>query len=499
MNSLDPCIAPFEALAASNVRKAFLAGMHYASTAAPVDGPSTLTEWRDQMLSTYVEPSWKRSVVYLVPSLRFRPSEIYSGRKAELSALHRGTKSLNVGTHNALEALQHDGAIVKIDNGVYAPAYEGVPLPNQSHDPISRFRPSSQFDENDARLVGYILWIWATLKWNVIYITDLFVPGAVIASNSKPHTQVADELKRATEIAMTRAPILLIGRLDALSKQFASLLSRYNDLLFARPTSNDGKNVLVAPSPSQLFWTKDQLLRFAQDLDKANLEASSLYYDAQLRQVASTRIDQNADELQLLALDDPDIRKAAASARLSLERSLSPLIALSGLQPIYGLSPYIEAIGQNNILGIADATEIARFASEISTAAGGDESVDLRSRRSAIEEVWRLTHSPGIIRNAISHRALAHGKVIVEIPRPVPGHYSSLIPILEIDDAIITVASEAPTSWRSNEVMVCLQSAARVDLGAGPTILTAGTRVLGNRSAIHLVPWLVDEAINDPN
>jgi hypothetical protein len=484
-----------EARAASGAREAFLRGLQHG----PIELPEarvvkSLEDWRRAVLARYPERSWKQAVVSLIPSPRFRPSDIYTGRRVELGALREGAKSLNVGTHNALEALIADGVVAKLGDGRYAPADEHGPLPETATDPTQSYRPTSQYDEHLARLVGYAMWTWALLEWNVIYLSDLLRPGAVEVSRDKPREQIAADFAQAVSSIRGRVALDFQSRLGAVAAEFEELVARHRALVFARPCSVEGRNALSYAGVHETLWTSALLMQTAQAFERASNDANALFHNAVLRaQLAALVAHEDDHGLELAAFDNPDIRVVGGAAKIALLRSLSPLIALAGIRANYGALSYAQALGQHGILDAAEATVIARLASDVDRANFGEDPNDLRSKRRVLEEVWRLTHAPSSIQRAVAYRARTAQKAPVVPPRPLPGEDLPHIAILEVEGVTLTVPRHVPSEWGEQEVILDVDGPEGIRFDRGAVAKTSGSRVLGNASAIALVPWLIDE------
>lgn len=118
---------------AETALRAFLAGgaldpRNLFAARADVGLGDSLERWRAATLRRYRPGTWKHSVVGLVPSAIFRPRDIYTGRGVELARRHPSHNNLSVGTHNAINDLITDGALIKVDDGRYQAASNGVPV-----------------------------------------------------------------------------------------------------------------------------------------------------------------------------------------------------------------------------------------------------------------------------------------------------------------------------------------------------------------------------------
>ncbi len=61
-------------------------------------------------------------MVDLAPQRPFRPSEVYVEHRAEIERCHPEHKSPDIGAVNALNELVREGALTKIDAGLYVRA-----------------------------------------------------------------------------------------------------------------------------------------------------------------------------------------------------------------------------------------------------------------------------------------------------------------------------------------------------------------------------------------
>jgi hypothetical protein len=480
---------------AAAIRNAFAIGAQHGNHAfAPASRPTNLVEWRRAGLLRYADPSWKRSIVMLVPASRFRPSDIYTARRAELAALHPENRSLNVGTHNALDGLIADRVIAKLGEGLYAPAVDGVPLPQNADEPCLSYEPATAFDEHAARLLGYTLWVWALLEWNVIYLTDVLRPGAVADAHEKPREAVADELARAIAEVHGRLAPEHADRLSALVSAFAEHVARHRALIFARPAGVDGASALTSKDP-EIIWGPHTLMATAQAFEKASDEANRLLNDPLLAaSLAQPSGSESGPDLSGFA--DPEIRVVAATARLALLASLSPLIALSGIRAMHGLNAYASALENSGILRHDETRVIVPLLHAVERASFGTDVDDLWARQGEVRDIWRLATSPGKLQRAIMLRAQYAGEAPRELPAPLPGAQESHVPLVEVRGVTVAVPRSKDYRPGANEVVIDL--AKQYALSSTSAIVRPhGSRTMGNAAAYELVPWLVDELVED--
>jgi hypothetical protein len=485
---------------AAAVRRAFRAGAEQGS-AAFTDGvrPTSLEEWRAAMLARYSEPSWKRSIVELFPSPRIRPSEIYTGRQAELAARHPENKSLSVGTHNALEALRKDGVVVKTEDG-WAPAFDFVQLPVDAKDAAASFRPASTIGDNHLRLLGAAVWTYKILEWEIVYLTNVLEPGYVSNSHDQTGEKFARDFAAAVEKFAPRLNLDLSSRLKALADDFSKLVERYAALGFARPCSVDDENTLsyagahLQRPGTSIVWNEATIAQMAQDFEKAAREANNLQWRSRFHEEMA--LIAALDALNLGKLQDPDVRVAAAVAKTAIEKSLSPLIAVSHVSTPYGARPYAEALGRVGVLGTEETAAIVKLADEIDRAQFGATETSIAEARPIIEELWRLARSPGIVQRALAVRARSANKGSTELPRPLPGPLPPRVPVLSVGPVIISVVTSKCDTWDENEVVVDLEQRHGVPT-SGAMVFTYGSRVVGTKEAIRLAPWLVDDRIEE--
>jgi hypothetical protein len=486
--------------AAAAARHAFRAGAEQGAGAFKAESrPASLDEWRTLMLARYGEPSWKRSIIELFPSLRSRPSEIYTGRQAELSVRHPDNKSLSVGTHNALEALRKDGVIVKTEDG-YAPAFDFVPLPVDSNYAATAFRPASTIGDNHSRLLGAALWTYKILEWEIVHLTNTLEPGYVSQSHDRAGDTFAADFAAAVEKFAHRLNPGLSSRLQTLSDDFSELVQRYTALLYARPCSIDGENTLSYAgvhkrnSESSIVWSEAMTVQTAKDFERVAREANNLQWRSRFHEEIAMIADLEA--LNLGKLRDPDVRIAAAVAKTAIEKSLIPLIAISHVSTPYGALPYAEALGRAGVIGADETNAIVKIAREIEHAQLGETSTSIADARPIIEELWRLARSPGIVQRALAVRARSANKASTELPRPLPGPLGLRTPVLSVGPVTISVATSKCDIWDDVEIVVDLEHRYRVP-ASGAMVFTYGSRVVGTKQAIELAPWLVDDPVGE--
>jgi hypothetical protein len=448
--------------AANAVRQAFVLGAQHGGSAVQLNGGvSTLEEWRDEMLSRYGTPSWKRSIVRLVPGCRFRPTDIYITKRAELEALQPANKTLSVGTHNVLGALIRDGAIAKLGD-FYAPAVGGVPLSAGAEDPTQTYRPRNSYSEHFARLLGFTVVSWSMLEWEIVDLADAVAPGIAAAFLDKPYAAQALTFSDTVTRFAPRFGPYVAGGLKALAAELHDLAARRADLASARPCTIDGKNVLR----SNGVWNCQTLMETCNTFELACSKAHEI-----------------ADRLRFGQLP-----ATVAATKTVIAESLMPLIALSRIVAADGARPYARALEQSGILDGTEAGVIRRLAREFDRPRNPGEAEPLRA---AIEELWSGSRSPGMVRRAIAHRARDAGKVPTELPALLSGENGHRVPILAIDGTTISIAMTTLHAWDESEVIVDLENRNTI-AAKGAHVMTVGTRVLGNERAMQLVPWLVD-------
>jgi hypothetical protein len=470
--------------AANAVRQAYVLGAQQSGSAALRTGAATtLEEWRTEMLTRYDTPSWKRSIVQLVPSCRFRPTEIYIAKRTELEVLQPDNKTLSVGTHNVLGALLKDGVIAKLGE-FYAPAIGGVPLPADAADSTQSYRPRNSYSEHFARLLGFTVVSWSMLEWEIVDLAEALAPGTAASFLNQPYSTQALAFSDAVARFGPQHGAFIAGGLNALAAEFRVLAKLRSDLAAARPCTINGKNALrcngTPPShvESDIVWDNQTLMETCSSFERACAKAQDLSERLRFGRLPATRA-----ALDALNLDDVENSHTTGA----IAESVMPLIALGRVVSSHGARPYARALEQYGILDADEASVILRLARELERprSEGG------RDSRKVIEELWSGARSPGVIRRAIAHRARHAGKVPAELPAPLSGEYRFRLPILTVDGTTISIATASIDAWGENEVIVDLENRNAID-AAGAHVVTIGTRVLGNERAMQLVPWLVD-------
>jgi len=474
--------------AANAVRQAYVLGAQQSGgTAQRTGGAATLEEWRTEMLSRYDTPSWKRSIVQLVPSCRFRPTEIYIAKRTELEALQPDNKTLSVGTHNVLGALLKDGVIAKLGE-FYAPAIGGVPLPADAADSTQSYRPRNSYSEHFARLLGFTVVSWSMLEWEIVDLTEALAPGTAATFLNQPYSTQALAFADAVARFAPQHGALIASGLNALAAEFRVLAKLRGDLAAARPCTINGKNALrcVGTPPSHLesdvVWDNQTLMETCSSFEQACAKAQDLSERLRFGRLAATRA-----ALDALNLDDAGTSHTTGA----IAESVMPLIALGRVVSAHGARPYARALEQYGILDADEASVILRLARELERPRSDRAADGGRDSRKVIEELWSGARSPGVIRRAIAHRARHAGKVPADLPAPLLGEYRFRLPILTVDGMTISIATASIDAWGENEVIVDLENRNAID-ALGAHVMTVGTRVLGNERAMQLVPWLVD-------
>lgn len=458
----------------------------------------TVDDWRRAALLRYESPSWKRSMAEFVPRARFTAAEIYNGRRDELAARHPGHNNLNVGTHNALEALIGDGFIVRVAEGRYAPAIDGVALPEEADSVAQSYQPLHQVDSTYARLLGYAAWTWAILEWDITYLIDVLQPKYVNDSRDRESETVAADFAAIVQRPFA-CPRDVSDQLSGLAQRYADLVRKRHAMRFARPCTLDGRPTLTyngSARPAGLAsinWTETAIMEAAKEFEVASIEANRLR--ERLRGLELKDEDDAARALSLAGLQDANPRVVAATAKTAIEKALIPLIALGRIPSMYGAEAFTHALSQAGILGAEESVAILNLTKQIATAAFGDESTSLKTKGAVIEELWRLARSPGIVCRAIAKRARSAGKVTILHPRPLPGDTNPRTPVLTVDGTTISIATAPVGNWGDMEVVVDVDSRAGIRPSEAPFVVTYGSRVLGTDRAIELVPWLVDDPL----
>jgi|GEM_PF-5271861 len=478
--------------AANAVRQAFVLGAQHGGSAVQLNGGvSTLEEWRGEMLSRYGTPSWKRSIVRLVSGCRFRPTDIYIGKRAELEALQPANKTLSVGTHNVLGALIKDGVIAKLGD-FYAPAVGGVPLSAGAEDSTQTYRPRNSYSEHFARLLGFTVVSWSMLEWEIVDLADALAPGIAAAFLDKAYAAQALTFSDTVARFAPRFGPYIAGGLKALAAELGDLAARRADLAGARPCTIDGKNALRSngahPSliASGIVWNCQTLMETCNAFELACSKAHEIADRLRFGQLPAT-----VAALEALNLEDGPAARGRSSTKTVIAESLMPLIALSRIVAADGARPYARALEQFGILDGPEAGVIVRLARELDRPRTAGEAEPLRAAREAVEELWSGARSPRMVRRAIAHRARDAGKVPTELPALLSGENRHRVPILAIDGTTISIATTTLHAWDESEVIVDLENRNMI-AAKGAHVMTVGTRVLGNERAMQLVPWLVD-------
>jgi hypothetical protein len=466
--------------AANAVRQAYVLGAQQGGGAIARPGHvSTLEEWRGEMLARYGMPSWKRSIVQLLPACRFRPTDIYITKRTELEALQPDNKTLSVGTHNVLGALVKDGVIAKLGD-VYAPAVGGVPLAADAEDSTQAYRPRSFYNEHFARLLGFTVMSWSMLEWEIADLSEALAPGSAATFLEKSYAAAALAFSATVARVAPRFGPYIAHGLQTLASEFETLAARRAELAGARPCTVDGQSALRS-------WNAQSLVEICQAFELACAKAQDLTDRLRFGQLPATRA--ALDALNLNDAQTSHIQMAAA--KMAITESLMPLIALGRIVATAGVRSYARNLEACGILDGEEAGVIARLARELDRSAADGGADTLRNARKAIEEIWSGARSPGVLRRAIAHRARQAGKVPAELPAPLSGETRHSVPVLAIDGTTISVATATLHAWDENEVIVDLENRNAI-VAKRAHVMTAGTRVLGNERAMQLVPWLVD-------
>jgi hypothetical protein len=239
--------------AANAVRQAYVLGAQQGSSAVfRPGGISSLDEWRTEMLARYATPSWKRTMVQLIPRCRFRPTDIYIRRRSELEALQVGNNTLSVGTHNALGAMLKEGVLAKLGD-VWAPAVGGVALALDAEEAVDNYRPRDACSERFARLLGFTIVMWSMLEEAIVELCEVIAPGTGTAFRDQPYrTQALAFADITARFAPAFGPATAEA-IQSLAGDFRELAKRRADLFAARPCTVEGNGALRTPD-SAIEW-----------------------------------------------------------------------------------------------------------------------------------------------------------------------------------------------------------------------------------------------------
>jgi hypothetical protein len=238
--------------AANAVRQAYVLGSQQGNIVLRPGGISSLDEWRTEMLARYATPSWKRTIVQLIPRCRFRATDIYVRRRPELEALQAGNNTLSVGTHNTLGAMLREGVLAKLGD-VWAPAVGGVALAVDAEEAVDNYRPREACSERFARLLGFTVVAWSILEEAIVELCEGIAPGAGAALRDQPYrTQALAFADVTARFAPAFGPAAAAA-VQALVDEFRDLANRRADLFAARPFTVEGNRALRAPG-SAIEW-----------------------------------------------------------------------------------------------------------------------------------------------------------------------------------------------------------------------------------------------------
>lgn len=256
-------------------REIFAAGVRAGQTPAGSAG-TTFAAWRGETLAALIPGTWKHSVADLIPGPRFRPFEIYTKQRDELQRRHENHNNLNVGTHNALADLVRDGVVVKIDDGLYAPAFAGVAIAANADDPASFYRPRSPIGDSYALLLGFERWTFGILEWNVVNLARTYDPGFMDKFRDRPSPEVAQGF---AELAAREDGD---GGLASIAEDYRRAVAERHSLEFARPcTRVDGKPGLTFTGDGAhgaVDWSLKAIVDLCQQIEATSARANALLH-----------------------------------------------------------------------------------------------------------------------------------------------------------------------------------------------------------------------------
>jgi hypothetical protein len=133
-------------------------------------------------------------------------------------------------------------------------------------------------DPEYACALGYAVYCFGSLEWNVVWIIERLDPGYIQKIRGKSARNISNDLIARTK----KSPWLeatLLSRLRALSDRFSILVDRRNELLHANSSSapGGGQRLHYFGKTGNIDWPLDDVITVTQNFESANLEANELF------------------------------------------------------------------------------------------------------------------------------------------------------------------------------------------------------------------------------
>lgn len=144
------------------------------------------------------------------------------------------------------------------------------------------FRPRYPVDHDYAALLGYAVFLYAMLEWQVVYIGEKLQPGFVSENIGKEGGRIAAALTRAINANSSTLSTAIVEKLDEISARFQVLKDRRNALIHARPITMPGPERTPGLSyngrSGDALWTEDEIIEAIKEFEKAAEDANNIYY-----------------------------------------------------------------------------------------------------------------------------------------------------------------------------------------------------------------------------
>jgi hypothetical protein len=134
-------------------------------------------------------------------------------------------------------------------------------------------------DPEYACVLGYAIYCYCSLEWNVVWIIERLDPGYIRKIQWKTASKFSRDLAGCIEKAVGLEEPLR-ARLLAFSDRFKPLTRRRDALLHANPSTAPGgeQRLQYSGETGVIDWPLDDIIAASEDFESASLEANELFY-----------------------------------------------------------------------------------------------------------------------------------------------------------------------------------------------------------------------------
>ncbi len=151
-----------------------------------------------------------------------------------------------------------------------------------SDDEHETYTPTYPIAGDYVRLLGYAVFMYAMLEWQVVYVGEKLKPGFVNENVGKEGGGIANAFDAALSAASSALSTEVAQRLEEMARKFRNLKDRRNTLIHARPITMPGTERTPGLSyegrSGSALWTRRELIDAIREFEAAAREANDIYY-----------------------------------------------------------------------------------------------------------------------------------------------------------------------------------------------------------------------------